>query len=75
MVIPDQPTALWTLYKDGREMACLARLVPYGVEIDIAYDGATVSTRAFGSGDEALTWAADRRRDRESNGWNERLDG
>ncbi len=56
-------------------MACLARLVPYGVEIDIAYDGATVSTRAFGSGDEALTWAADRRRDRESNGWNERLDG
>ena len=68
-MIPDKPSALWTLYKDGREMTCLARLVPYGVEIDIAYDGATVSTRTFASGDEALAWADERRRARESTGW------
>ncbi len=68
-MIPDQPTALWTLHKDGREMTCLARLVPYGIEVDIAYDGATVSTRTFENGDEALAWADERRRDRESQGW------
>ncbi len=50
-------------------MACLARLVPYGIEIDIAYDGAPVATRVFETGEEALGWAAKTRADREARGW------
>ena len=65
----DRPTCLWTLRRDGREVACLARLVPYGIEIDIAYDGAPVVTRVFETGDEALVWADKTRADREARGW------
>ena len=65
----DRPTCLWTLRRDGREVACLARLVPYGIEIDIAYDGASVVTRVFGTGEEALDWADKTRIDREARGW------
>jgi hypothetical protein len=65
----DQPTCLWTLHRDGRSVACLARLVPYGIEIDIAYDGAPIVTRVFETGEEALGWAAKTRADREARGW------
>jgi hypothetical protein len=67
--VDDHPTRLWALHRDGREVACLARLVPYGIEIDIAYDGAPVATRVFDSGDEALAWAKKTRADREARGW------
>ncbi len=53
-------------------MACLARLVPYGIEIDIAYDGAPIVTRVFETGEEALGWAAKTRADREARGWQAR---
>ena len=65
----DQPTTLWTLRREGREVACLARLVPYGIEIDIAYDGTTIVTRVFETGDDALEWAGKSRTDREGRGW------
>ena len=65
----DQPTPLWTLYRDGREVTCLVRLVPYGIEIDIAYDGSPVVTRVFETGEEALDWADKTRTDREARGW------
>jgi hypothetical protein len=68
-VVPDRPTCLWTLNRGGRTVACLARLVPYGVEIDIAYDGRLVVTRVFETGDEALAWADKTRSDRQSRGW------
>jgi hypothetical protein len=67
--VDDHPTRLWTLHRDGREVACLARLVPYGIEIDIAYDGAPVATRVFDNGDEALAWAKKTRAEREARGW------
>jgi hypothetical protein len=67
--VDDQPTPLWTLRRDGREVACLVRLVPYGIEIDIAYDGSPVVTRVFGTGEEALDWADKTRADREARGW------
>ena len=65
----DQPTTLWTLRREGREVACLARLVPYGIEIDIAYDGTTIVTRVFETGEDALAWADKSRTDREARGW------
>ena len=65
----DQPTTLWTLGRDGREVACLARLVPYGIEIDIAYDGKAMVTRVFETGQEALAWADRKRANREAQGW------
>ena len=65
----DQPTTLWTLRREGREVACLARLVPYGIEIDIAYDGTTIVTRIFETGEDALEWADRSRADREARGW------
>lgn len=61
-MIPDQPTPLWTLHKDGRAVSCLVRLAPYGIEVDIAYDGETVSTRTFATGEEALAWAEAKRK-------------
>ena len=65
----DRPTCLWTLSREGRRVACLVRLVPYGIEIDIAYDGKPVVTRVFETGDEALAWADKTRADREARGW------
>ena len=68
-MVADSPSLLWTLCKDGHDMACQARLVSYGVEIDIARDGATVATRTFENGEEALAWADRRRAEREAQGW------
>ncbi len=65
----DQPTTLWVLSRDGREVSCLARLVPYGIEIDIAYDGEPIVTRVFETGDEATAWSNQKRADREAKGW------
>jgi hypothetical protein len=50
-------------------VACVVRLVPYGVEVDIAYDGAPVVTRVFETGEEALQWSEHTRADRRSRGW------
>jgi hypothetical protein len=69
--VEDQPTRLWTLRRQGREVACLVTLVPYGIEIHIAYDGAAVMTRVFDTGEEALAWATKTRADREARGWQE----
>ena len=65
----DQPTRLWTLRRQGREVACQVKLVPYGIEVDIAYDGAPIVTRVFETGEEALAWAGKTRADREGRGW------
>ena len=65
----DQPTTLWSLRREGREVTCLARLVPYGIEIDIAYDGTTIVTRVFETGEDALAWVDGSRTDREARGW------
>jgi hypothetical protein len=67
----DQPTCLWTLRRDGREVACLARLMPYGIEIDISYDGSPIATRVFETGEEAMAWANSTRADRIGRGWHE----
>jgi hypothetical protein len=68
-VIEDQPTTLWSLERDGRELACRVKLVPYGIEVHLTSDGETVITRVFETGDEALGWAEKKRRDREAAGW------
>ncbi len=65
----DPGSCLWTLRRESREVACIVRLVPYGIEVDIAYDGAPVMTRVFETGDEALVWAEKSRADRCRRGW------
>jgi hypothetical protein len=69
--VDDRGTCLWTLRREQREVACIVRLVPYGVEVDIAYDGAPVVTRVFETGEEALQWSEHTRADRRSRGWHE----
>lgn len=69
MMPRDAPTTLWTLRREGREIACLVRLEPHGIEVDMTSDGAISATRTFGTGDEALAWAEARRQRRESEGW------
>jgi len=70
--VDDPGTCLWTLRREDREVACVVRLVPCGVEIDIAYDGSPVVTRAFDTGDEALEWSERTRIDRRARGWRDR---
>lgn len=65
----DQPTQLWKLRRDGDEVACQARLVPYGIEVDIVSNGSVVLTRVFATDDEALAWSREKRTARESQGW------
>lgn len=65
----DQPTQLWKLRRNGDEVACQARLVPYGIEVDIVSNGSVVLTRVFATDDEALAWAREKRTARESQGW------
>lgn len=65
----DEPTTLWRLRRDDEEVACLARLAPYGIEVDIARGGTVVLTRVFESDTEALEWADGKRSARESQGW------
>jgi hypothetical protein len=71
MNVDNEPTCLWTLHRDGRTVACLARLAPYGIEIDIAYDDTPIVTRVFETGDEALAWADKKRAARRASGWEE----
>ena len=65
----DEPTILWTLERDGKEVTCMVRLVPHAIEVDIAHDGETILTRAFETDDEALAWADGKRSAREQEGW------
>ena len=65
----DQPTVLWSLERDSRQLLCQVKLVPYGIEVHLAYDGETTVTRVFETGDEALAWAEKKRGDREAAGW------
>lgn len=65
----DEPSTLWTLRREGREITCQVRLESYGVEIDLVRDGALSVTRSFATGEEALEWAGRRRAKREAEGW------
>jgi hypothetical protein len=69
MVIKDVPTPIWTLRRHDSEMACLARLTPDGIEIDLTSDGDLIVTRSFDTGEEALAWAERRRAARIAQGW------
>ena len=65
----DEPTTLWKVRREGVEVECRARLMPYGIEIDIVRGGAAVLTRTFATDDEALAWAEGKRAAREAEGW------
>ena len=65
----DQPTVLWKVRRDAEEAACLVRLMPYGIEVDLARNGKVVLTRVFETDHEALGWAQGKLTVRESEGW------
>jgi hypothetical protein len=65
----DPGTTIWALRRDGQELACVVRLEPHGVEIDLTRNGALSVTRSFHTSDEALAWADRKRTDREGQGW------
>ncbi len=65
----DQPTILWKVRRDTEEAACLVRLMPYGIEVDLARNGKVVLTRVFETDQEALGWAQGKLTVRESDGW------
>ena len=71
-MLDDQPTTLWTVARDGLEIICQVRLVPYGIEVDVVRAGALLVTRTFETGDEALAWAEQKRSSRVANGWIEK---
>ena len=60
---------MWTLQRQGKEVACLVRLAPHGIEIDIAHNGTIVLTRVFETDVEALAWADEKRTARVAQGW------
>lgn len=57
------------MQRQGKEVTCLARLVPHGIEIDIAHGGTVIVTRVFDTDAEALAWADEKRASRVSQGW------
>ena len=65
----DQPTTLWKVRRDAEEVACLVRLMPYGIEVDLQRNGKVVLTRVFETDQEALGWSHSKRSARESDGW------
>jgi hypothetical protein len=67
--VEDRGTTLWALGKDGSEVRCRVRLVPFGIEIDILRNGTVSVTRAFDSEEEAMGWADRKRSEREADGW------
>jgi hypothetical protein len=67
--VKDPGTTLWSLAKDGGEVRCRVRLVPFGIEIDILRNGTVSVTRAFDSEKDALDWADRKRSEREAHGW------
>ena len=67
--VDDQPTTLWKLRRENAEVECRVRLMPYGIDVDIARGGSVVLTRTFETDTEALAWAAGKRAAREAEGW------
>ena len=64
----DPSTVLWALADGDDRVSCAVRLTPYGIEVDVAHNGAVVVTRAFERDTEALAWADRKRAAREANG-------
>ena len=69
MAVEGQSTTLWTLRRGTNTVSCQVRLMPYGIEVDVAHDGTVALTRVFETDDEALAWAARKRVAREADGW------
>jgi hypothetical protein len=69
VTVNDEPTILWKVRRDDQEVSCQVRLVPYGIEVDIAHAGTVVLTRVFETDDEALAWSREKLAAREAQGW------
>lgn len=65
----DSATTLWKLKRDDDIVACMVRLMPYGIEVDIVRGRTVALTRVFETDAEALAWAAQKREAREAQGW------
>jgi len=57
----DAATTLWMVRVSEEEIVCVARLLRHGVQVEIQYNGSMLMSRIFQNGDEALTWAEEKR--------------
>ncbi len=69
LAMDDQPSTLWTLVQGDDQVSCQVRLMPYGIDVDIAANGKVMLTRTFATDSEALAWADQKRAAREARGW------
>ena len=65
-MIRDQPSILWRLRKDGKCVERVARLVRVGFEVEIISNSTALYRRIFPTPDEALAFAEEERKLRES---------
>jgi hypothetical protein len=68
-MIDKHPAIIWTLQRNRRLVTCAVRLESHGIDVDIVRDGQTTVTRTFATEQEALAWAAEKRAEREAEGW------
>jgi hypothetical protein len=69
MLPPRHGGPLWTLQKSGREVACVVRLLPVGIDVRIEWDGQERVGRIFQTEGEVLAWAEEERQEYLAKGW------
>jgi hypothetical protein len=56
------PSTLWTARNKGRNVECLVRLLPSGIDVEILIDSTPHIGRTFASSEEALEFSAQQQR-------------
>ena len=69
MLPPRHGSPPWTLQKSGREVACVVRLLPVGIDVRLEFDGQERVGRIFQTEGEVLAWAEEMRQDHLAKGW------
>jgi hypothetical protein len=61
-VEPHPPSTLWTAKHQGRQIECIVRLLPSGIDVEILIDDTPHIGRTFASSEEALDFSAQQQR-------------
>jgi hypothetical protein len=56
-------SVLWATRKAGRQVECLVRLLPVGIDVRIEWDGTKNQGRIFQTQNEALAWPDEERQE------------
>ena len=65
-MVRDTATTLWRLHQGGRWIECVVRILPVGIDVEIVDDGTPIFGQTFSTEDEALRFADEERKARES---------